>query len=780
MLASLLLTMLSMTSIAQMIYWTTPPYKLNMSTATPTSSALPGAGGAYSVANGTYDQNGNLLFYVRDYGIYGPTGTYIGELATTNAEICDEEYSILSSEIAIVPIPGTCKQYYVIYSMDNPGGISPVLYVKVNCSGGSPVITYNGNVWVSCPNFTGYKNQAFVISGGHGGLDHTSIAVSKVYTGSGSAAKRFLFSVSDGIIVRSDITNTGITAGTTVVSAATLGLGTSDFVSFEAELSWSSNYFAWSNINGKVHVIQVPNGIYTSGSLQNYNVTAVRGIEFNNANTTPKLYASGSAGMTQILTSNQTTSIVSTPGFNLTNTYLEYGKNNKIYGISPTYSGSTLTATTFVGINPSNNSISSFNPGLVDSRFTQGYLGQYACFTLPIQIDGENYSYFNGQPAVTITNFTLNGSVPGGDCDMGGYSNYCQNNAINFNATYAGGAPAQYKFDIQAFNIGTCNVTTGAGLINYHSNWTNGTPPANLDLRTLSDGAGINLGNSLSGLVRVIYSIQDVCGYISTYTRVINIYIPVPPVVALEIYNKNNPQVYLAPSQNIASPISIGTASLGYRINNSTGTITSLRVLIQRVDNTGAVIAPGTIYDRTTTVNGVSNLTYENLNNYCVNANVWGFNPGFGNCNVGYSGYTGYFSYTNGQLSYLNYYKLTVTVGNLCGSSTNWSYLYVNSIGNRMANPGSSESAKKEVTLSVFPNPATDNLTVRMNNPTDDYYQMEIIDALGRQVMILMPETKIEKGVFEKTYDISALPNGIYTYRIKSDSIYQSGILSKN
>lgn len=97
-------------SFAQMIHWTTPPYKINTTPTTPTATALPGLAGAYSVANGAYDENGNLLFYVRDYGIYGPTGNSVGVLAFSNTQVCNEEYDILSSGVSIVPIPGTCRQ----------------------------------------------------------------------------------------------------------------------------------------------------------------------------------------------------------------------------------------------------------------------------------------------------------------------------------------------------------------------------------------------------------------------------------------------------------------------------------------------------------------------------------------------------------------------------------------------------------------------------------------------------------------------------------------------
>ena len=185
-------------SYAQMKYWTTPPLKYNMSSTTLTSTALPDPGGPYSVANGVYDDNGNILFYIRDIDIYGPNGQTVGTLPWHNMSVCDEAYTILNPEINIVPIPGTCREYYVIYSMDNPAGYSPVLYVKVNCSGISPVVTYNGFLYAICDWYTGVAYKPFHVSN-HGGTDNTGMAVSKVI--SGSTEKRFLFSVGDGQVV---------------------------------------------------------------------------------------------------------------------------------------------------------------------------------------------------------------------------------------------------------------------------------------------------------------------------------------------------------------------------------------------------------------------------------------------------------------------------------------------------------------------------------------------------------------------------------------------------
>jgi hypothetical protein len=310
--------------------------------------------------------------------------------------------------------------------------------------------------------------------------------------------------------------------------------------------------------------------------------------------------------------------------------------------------------------------------------------------------------------------------------------------------------------------------------MNYQGAWTNGTPTANLDLRSLSSN-GISLGNCPGGFNKITYSVMDACGEISTYSKVINMYVPIPPVVALEIYNKNNPQNYLPPSKNISFPVLSGSASIGYRINNSTGTITSLTVLIEQVSPNYKLI-----YNKTTNINGVNNLTYENLNNYCISSEVWSPYTGFEYCNTGnYTGWNGYFSFTNGLFSYNNTFKLTVSVGNQCGSSTNWSYLKVNSIGNKKSIADIETGDEWAADLSVYPNPASDQITVHFNNHFEEHFQIDIVDMTGRPVLSLLPETKIGKGIFEKSFDISKLQSGIYSYRIKSVTGIKTGLISK-
>lgn len=770
-LLTLALLMLTVNTFAQQKTWTTPPKKWNMTPSTPTSSSLLGGASTYEVANGAYDEAGNILFYIQDNSIMDASGNFVEELPNYNG--CDGN-THLNSEIAIVPIPGTCKEFYVIYSKDNPVGISPLLYVKVDCSGSTPTVTYDGKFYADMP--CGWVNQAFLIEN-HYGLDITAFAVSKVYTGSGATAKRFLLSVSATGIVRSEISASGISAGTTT-TYTTLGLSLGDLDGYEAEISWGSNKFAWSSSNGKVFTINIDplDGSYITSSIVTYTISGAIGIEFSNSTgTSPYLYVAAASDLKRINTSNQTyTSFSWGSGNDLSHTFLKYGKNGRIYGISPIYSGGTLTGSKLI---PIVNTL--VLPGItadIDSRSINN--AHDGIFTLPDQIDGEDYSYFNGLPKVTITNFTLNSNVVSDVCDNG-TDKYCQNAAITFNATYSGGTPDQYNLMIQAYGDNTCSPTqlTGGGYINYQSGWQSGTLTNGTDLRSLTDGNSLNLGN-ITGTVKITYSIKDACGSESSYARYIQIYDPVPLVIDLGI---KTPSGWTTPSLSIGSPVNVGSASLAYRIDNSTGTLSQLTVLIEEVDNGGAWIQ--TIYDKTINTNNPTLYDDVNLNTLCVSSTVWGFNPGFGSCT---GGYTGYFSYTNGQNSYGNYYKITVTLSNLCGTSSDYSYFYVSSQGNMPINPNATARKHQEVVetenslLNIYPNPVTNQLTFEFDNNTGDAVEISLTDVLGKQTTVLMPTTSIKKGNFKQTFDVSMLPAGMYSYQIKTSNTVQTGIISKN
>ncbi len=769
-------------TFAQMYYWTTPPYKFNVSLSTPTRTNLPGnPTDKYSVANGAYDQSGNLLFYVINEGIYSPTGVSVGKLGYYNLQICSESYNILQPEVSIIPVPGTCKQFYVIYAMDDLVGNCPLLYVKIDCSGSSPTVTYSQMVWNYCFGTEGHlEGEGFFIGGGS--LDHTTFAVSKVVSGSGATSKRYLYSTYAFGIKRFDITSTGISNETLIASDVELGLSNS-FEGYEAELSWGNNKFAWIDYRGgKIHTINLDTYYnYVQGSVKHYTIPGAKGIEFDRNLTTPYLYVTSPTGVSKINTSNQTVSLLTLPtGVDLSNTFLEYSKYGKICGVSPTYDAQgQLTATNLIGI-ASDGAITSVAAGF-DSRNTISYLPlPNSVFTLPDQVDGENYNSFTGNALVTLYDFTLNGNVLSYVC-YNNPNNFFNCNSILFNASYTGGNPSQYLLEIKAID-NNCNTISGSGYINYSSGWQNGQATENLDLRTLTDPAGLNLGN-IAGKVKVTYSIQNSCGFLSYKSY--NIIISSAPQanIALEIYNKNAPQVYLPASNTISAPVAVGTSTLGFRVNNSTGLITFYTVKIEEVSSTGAFIK--SIYEVTKTISGVGGLTYENLNTDCVRDNVWPAPPGFGDCsntNPAYNGFTGYFSKGDGQYSFQKYFKLTVTIGNPCNSSTEYSYLYVNSRNNK-SGIISEESAINtdyfEDNLSVYPNPVTEMVTFVISNNSDDHYTLTLTDMYGREVKLLLVNQLLPAGRQTRCFNIADLPPGMYTYRLSSTSFTRKGLLSK-
>jgi hypothetical protein len=331
--------------------------------------------------------------------------------------------------------------------------------------------------------------------------------------------------------------------------------------------------------------------------------------------------------------------------------------------------------------------------------------------------------------------------------------------------------------EIKATDI-NCNPITGSGYINYISGWINGQPSANLDLRTLTDPNNLNLGN-ITGKVQVKYTIKDACGNISTRTYPIMISAAPPANIVLEIYNKNNPQVYLPPSHNHLSPVGVGTSSIGFRVNNSTGAITFYTVKIDEVYSNGNYMQE--IYNVTKAINGASGLTYEGLNSECVRDIVWPAPPGFGNCtntNPAYNGYTGYFIKGDGQYSYLHYYKLSVTIGNPCNQSSDYSYLYVNSQGNKAdlaTDDFLTDQELVENSLSVYPNPASDVVTFVIKNSIDEYYSLVISDMYGRKVKQPLNNEFLPSGTQTRAFNIADLPPGMYTYCLISPSFTSKG-----
>jgi hypothetical protein len=67
----------------------------------------------------------------------------------------------------------------------------------------------------------------------------------------------------------------------------------------------------------------------------------------------------------------------------------------------------------------------------------------------------------------------------------------------------------------------------------------------------------------------------------------------------------------------------------------------------------------------------------------------------------------------------------------------------------------------------VYPNPATEQLTVEFNLMAGSPIQISLIDLTGKQIDLLL-SAELPKGDFKRTFRLNALPPGVYTVKINS------------
>jgi hypothetical protein len=784
--------LLNATVFAQMTFFTTPGYKFNTSGATPVGSSLYSGGtqGTYNLANGCYDNNNNLLFYVTDAGVFNPSGTNVGILGypgysnvwcspcnNGNGSYVNEYQNQLAcTEFEIVHVPGSCKTYYVIYSMQLISAGNYPCYIKVDCSSGNPVVIYNGTI--TAPGKPAAK-ASWSIGSSHADGANTGLAASKIISGSGSSAIRYLYTATGNGIDYHTISNSGISAGTNMPYTVS-GTG---YNTPELELSPDGNWLAWSDntFNGKTYVGMLSSGKTAFQSGQQWSVTGnYKGLEFT-AGSNPLLYLAGSNGLSYVSTSTQINTSVSSGSYDLTKTFLEMGKNGEIYGVSKTVSAQHL-----VGINTSNNTLTGTSVSF-DSRYNISNAITYASgvYTLPNQIDGQDYANINTEAYSTLNQITVNGNMMQSCNEPGIPNSYYNCLPISLNATYNVSNPTQYKIDIlyvdddcDAYYI---NARPYTNYVLYYGAWTSGAVPANFDLRTLTDGTGKNLGNT-TGVYKVFVYVKNSCGTVTSNYGIFNVLQGVSPNINLQVYDYTSPQTYLSPSQNISSPRNVGSSSLGFRVSGSSGNITEMKVKVEEYTSGGSLV--GTILEQTKTVNNITSFTYENLNNYCVPSSVWGINPGFGNCSVSnpgtYSGYSGYFSYSNAMFSSGKYYKLTVTLSNPCSNTSNWTYLYVNAINQRVSQYNTETSIEENsagTNVTLFPNPANTEVNIKLVNSIDDNYTITVFDGTGKLIKTLANNQNLSKGEHIIQMQTTDMAQGIYTFKITSGSINKAGMI---
>jgi hypothetical protein len=88
----------------------------------------------------------------------------------------------------------------------------------------------------------------------------------------------------------------------------------------------------------------------------------------------------------------------------------------------------------------------------------------------------------------------------------------------------------------------------------------------------------------------------------------------------------------------------------------------------------------------------------------------------------------------------------------------------VNVLGLPGNNVSVKEVAREQVRVNVYPNPATDFLTIRALGENDRIRSIEVIDVIGKRV-------RIENNILESSYSLNreSLPAGMYFIRVRTD-----------
>jgi len=704
-------------SNAQMRNFTLFPKKVVVSTPSTTVTALPGslnANSLYTTGNAVYDENDNLLFAIQNRDVYDGAGIWVGQLPTFRDWALSSEsggYSVdIANEISIVPIPNTCKQYKVFYTMYSLMGAA-LLDVTINASGGVSVVANNAS----------YKpiNQSY----GQG----VGLAVSKLDANN----ERFLYykTYSPKEITRYKISATGSVSKLGVV--ATIN---DPYSPTELELTPDGNYLYWGEGN-LVKNIDV-NTLFANTSFPISSTTTINGLEFFNG----MVYVATSTGLYrgtinlitgQFGTFNKYSQILTA-----VNSELEVGVNNKLYGV---LSGKLFSLTSLEVLETNLATVNS------DGKFPYVY-------TLNDQIDGESYSNFNGVPALSFTALKVNAINVMNSSSSSPLKLYnCK--AISLTST---ASATSYKVEI--FNHTDANgIYTTTGTPVYNSNFITGNLPATLNLKALPGTNGNYLANN-SGFLKVRVTILNAC---TSAIKDIYFNVPVNPTSAIIAVQLNQPNGIPVNMNKVLPGQAMGLYSGSYNLAQSMGDIEFHTVQIDQVDPaTGTKLNTILPLLKTNLTESVSNLTALPLNGLNIPPVAtlnWAGGPGF------FAG--------PGQMKT---YKITMGVGNICNTSTNWSYITPN-IYARKADVVFEEQVETE---KVYPNPFTTATTISI--PLHEYEKLTSFDLINSTGMVISTKTEINETSSEVEIQVSGdnLETGIYTYRCATNqAVYQGKIM---
>jgi hypothetical protein len=72
-----------------------------------------------------------------------------------------------------------------------------------------------------------------------------------------------------------------------------------------------------------------------------------------------------------------------------------------------------------------------------------------------------------------------------------------------------------------------------------------------------------------------------------------------------------------------------------------------------------------------------------------------------------------------------------------------------------------------------YPNPFNPTTTVTFSLPFSAFVSLKVFDALGREVSVLLAD-ELTAGTHERQWNASALPSGVYFYRLQAGTFSET------
>lgn len=716
------------TNTTQMRSWLFTSQRIDFSSGTAVASTQIAAGQPNAtdkrVAASVFNGANQLLFYVTSDGgrsIYSANNVLLGALNGVNPpdKAYDESgWFPAPLQTAIVPVPGLCQRYYIIYPLISNYSAA-VGYAEMDCSGTTPVLVSNTRYTDPATASNGQPTAFRFYPGGVG------IAVSRLR----ADGTRYLYSTAGGIVRRVTLLNgggfgNGITVPNTAGAGGLGGRG-------EVELSPDSNTLAYVGSVGGIDNVCTLDLSSSGGPLPISNSGNASGLEFSADS--KRLFVvggPGGAGVYNVITRAKTP-ITGTYG---SNAQIELAFDGNMYSVGT--NGVLMT------VNPTTLAVSTPALPTIDQVFSNPVSGYF----LPDQIDGEDYSLNVSSDPPSVSLLVIDGQNINASTTPAVYG--CNplmlNGRLSYNLT---------NLTVTVTKTDANDVPLG----NYQRTVSYAALPASL---AAFDGGYLTQVANV-GYYRIVVAGRNTCGATAQATGRVWLSTLTPTSVSFG-FNGCSGSAVPATGTSVGSPTSLGAyGGGGIDISNTTGDYDSYQVQFASYaagayTNLGAltsIVKPGVL----TTIA----LSYL--------AGQVGLAPNY--FQIGQPGYNQVFRLT-----------LTVSNQCGTSPALSGHFRVDNISCRPAGGGGVVVAMATPPEVRAYPNPlpggATGHLAFAL--PAAQRVSLVLVDGLtGQPRQTLLREAWLEAGAQDVPFDLTGLPAGLYGYRLNTAAGTVAGRISK-